>query len=276
MQYTWLAGSSKLAKFLNDFILYCRIPMGNKSWWAAGGSDIGRRRKVNEDAFLDGSKVGMWCVADGLGGHANGELASRMIVDYLARLNRAELFPLAPAQIDQCMHVVNAQLIALAASHPTGKTMSSTAAVLILGHAQVHCLWAGNCRIYRLRDEKLCQLSHDHNQVRKRRRRVTFSPQQAPSYPYTQAITRAIGINKNLKMEVVSSDLQANDIFLLCSDGLSSVVEDDEIAFILQTKGAKQATKKLIKTALAQKTRDNVTVIAVHYLASPEASVSAV
>ncbi|MFQ3235642.1 MAG: hypothetical protein ACI9C4_001204, partial [Paraglaciecola sp.] len=118
------------------------VYMDNKPWYAAGCKGIGRSRKINKDAFLDGSAVGMWCVANGLIGHAKGELASRMIVDYLTRLNCAELFPLSPAQIDQCLHVVNAQLVALAARELPGEIMGSTAAVLILGHAQAHFLWA--------------------------------------------------------------------------------------------------------------------------------------
>lgn len=250
--------------------------MGNKPWYAAGNTDIGRRRKINEDAFLDASAVGMWCVADGLGGHAKGELASRMIVDYLARLNRAELFPLSPAQIDQCLHVVNAQLVALAARQFPGKIIASTVAVLILGHAQAHCLWAGDSRVYRLRGQNLCQLSQDHNQVQEMVASGVLSPHQARYHPDAHKVTRAVGVSKNLEVEMVTSDLQANDIFLLCSDGLSSVVEDGEIAVILQTKGAAQATQELIQTALAHHTRDNVTVVAVHYLSESEALVSAV
>jgi serine/threonine protein phosphatase PrpC len=237
--------------------------MQKNDWVSAGTTDIGTVRKVNEDNLLDASPVGMWCVADGMGGHAKGDLASQMIVDYLGVLNRADLYPLSAEQIKERLQSVNERLMEISATEAGGSVIGSTVVVLIFDQFNAHCIWAGDSRIYRLRNNALQQLTRDHSQVEDMVQAGLLAPEDAESHPASNVVTRAVGANDELEIDVLSFPLQENDLFMLCSDGLNKVVSNQEMEDLLKTCPLEDAPKTLIDMALARQARDNVTVITV-------------
>jgi len=237
--------------------------MHNTDWTSSSTTDIGTVRKINEDNFLDAQQVAMWCVADGMGGHDKGDVASQMIVDYLECLAKPELFPLRVVQIKERLEAVNERLLAIADSMPESAVIGSTVVTLIFDKYDAHCIWAGDSRIYRLRDNQLKRLTRDHSQVEDMIDAGVLTPAEAETHPSANVITRAVGAAELLELDVASFSLKKDDIFLLCSDGLNKVMSDAEIADALRTYSLDTVADTLIKTALERKARDNVTVVVV-------------
>jgi serine/threonine protein phosphatase PrpC len=237
--------------------------MQKNDWVSAGTTDIGTVRKVNEDNLLDASAVGMWCVADGMGGHAKGDLASQMIVDYLGVLNRSELYPLSAEQIKERLQAVNERLLEISETEAHGGVIGSTVVVLIFDQHNAHCIWAGDSRIYRLRNNQLQQLTRDHSQVEEMVQAGLLAAEEAESHPASNVVTRAVGASDELEIDVMSFPLQEGDLFMLCSDGLNKVVSNAQIEDLLKICPLDDAPKTLIDMALERQARDNITVIAV-------------
>lgn len=235
-------------------------------WESAATTDIGTVRQVNEDDCLEAPLVGMWCVADGMGGHDKGDVASRMIVDYLNCLNTPDHYPITPGQIKERLQSVNSRLVDMAAQMPTPSVVGSTVVVLAFDDHHAHCVWAGDSRIYRLRQSQLTRLTRDHSQVEEMVQAGLLSEEDAESHPSANVITRAVGASDELELDVASFPLVIGDVFLLCSDGLNKVMNDDEIAASLRVCPINTLPDTLISTALERQARDNVTVVAVKYL----------
>jgi serine/threonine protein phosphatase PrpC len=239
--------------------------MLNNDWVSVAHTDIGTVRKVNEDDFLDAPQAGMWCVADGMGGHAKGDVASRMIVDHLDNLNAQTSLHPTPEQVKHSLLQVNNSLLELAMALPESAVIGSTVVVLLFDQQNAHCIWAGDSRIYRLRSGLLTRLTKDHSQVEEMVDAGILTAEQAETHPSANVITRAVGANDHLELDLNTFALQAGDIFLLCSDGLNKVMSDADIADMLRTCPLESVCETLIRTALNRNARDNVTVVAVRY-----------
>jgi len=225
-------------------------------WTCAARTDVGLVRSRNEDALLAQPQRGLWAVADGMGGHAFGDLASGAVVDALASLplpgTLEELVALARARLTE----VNDTLRAEASSRQVPVIGSTVAALLACGH-ELACLWAGDSRIYLLRQGRLQQLTRDHSRVEDLKARG--DPAAAAVSP--NMITRAVGAADSIEFEVTTLVAQDGDIFLLCSDGLSTPVEEGAILAALAPGDCTQACEQLLALALASGGRDNITVI---------------
>ncbi|MDN4502267.1 protein phosphatase 2C domain-containing protein [Alteromonadaceae bacterium BrNp21-10] len=239
--------------------------MLKQKWVSSARTDIGTVRKINEDDFLDASEVAMWCVADGMGGHQKGDVASRMICDYLKCLATPESYPITPTQVKERINQVNERLIALADTQPESSVIGSTVVVLVFDQQSAHCIWAGDSRIYRLRQNQLTRLTRDHSQVEELVEAGLLSAEDAESHPAANVITRAVGAHEELDLDVISVPLQQGDIFLLCSDGLNKVMNDNEIAEYLISHSLDALPELFIQTALERNARDNVTALTVKY-----------
>jgi serine/threonine protein phosphatase PrpC len=244
--------------------------MHEADWSSIGTTDIGTVRKVNEDNYLDAPEAGMWCVADGMGGHDKGDVASQMIVDYLEVLAKPEFYPLRVVQIKERLDAVNDRLIAIANEMPESSVIGSTVVILIFDEHDAHCIWAGDSRIYRMRDNQFIRLTRDHSQVEEMVEAGLLSADEAEKHPAANVITRAVGAAVTLDLEVASYPLKEGDKFLLCSDGLNKVMSDDEIANVLRMSSLDDVPDSLIKTSLERMARDNVTVVAVSNQTVPE------
>ncbi|NHN77128.1 serine/threonine-protein phosphatase [Azotobacter chroococcum] len=230
-------------------------------WRSAARSETGKVRACNEDAVLERPGAGLWAVADGMGGHAGGALASRLIVDRLADLALEGDLPTRLAQTRQCLQQANRQLF-LAASHAAGPTGSTLVALLAAGPRAV-CLWAGDSRCYLWRGGRLYQLSRDHSLERQLIDRQGLRPQQAARHPDAQALTRAVGIDERLVLDSLELETLPGDRFLLCSDGLHRSLKPVDLGTALDLPLATLAIERLFAQALAGPARDNLSAVVI-------------
>jgi serine/threonine protein phosphatase PrpC len=235
-------------------------------WRSAGATHAGRVRRVNEDAFVQRSDIGVWAVADGMGGHQAGDVASGMIVDAIEGLSYPRTLAASLDAIDDALGGVNRELVTLGEQSPRG-VMGSTAAVLALDRRGLGAfMWAGDSRVYRYREGRLDRLSTDHSQVEEYIAQGLITPEEAPSHPESNVITRALGSHPHEVLEADLCDVSAGDRFLLCSDGLMRHVPDLEIASMLAHGTARAACAELMACTLERGSVDNTTVIVVDVL----------
>lgn len=238
--------------------------VGQFVWHSAARSHIGTVRKVNEDSCLERPEIGLWVVADGMGGHHAGDLASQTVVASLRDLATPTSRETLLFDLQQNLLAVNEHLQRVAAGNPERGIIGTTVAILISYQHQAICVWVGDSRIYLCRGRQLRQLTRDHSQVEELVKLGLLDREEAESHPASNVITRAIGASDELKIDMVSGELHEQDIYLLCSDGLNKVVPEPEISEILQTQGCNEAVASLIDRALHYGARDNVTAVVVH------------
>jgi protein phosphatase len=225
-------------------------------WTSAARTDTGCVRQINEDALLDAPERGLWVVADGMGGHAVGDLASRMVIESLSAMNAHSAIADARAQLLD----VNARLRAEAARRQVSR-IGSTVVLLAARDGACGYLWAGDSRIYLLRRGRLVQLTRDHSHVEELKARGQLTAEEALNHPAQHLITRAVGALDTLDLDEDSVDLRDGDTFLLCSDGLSNEVSEAEIASELAEDDCELAAQRLLEIALSRGGRDNISVV---------------
>ena len=231
-------------------------------WTSAAATDVGLVRERNEDACLDLPDRGIWAVADGMGGHAVGDFASRAIIEALSAM------PL-PANLDTALDDARAALLAVnqalidEAARMKVRVIGSTVVTMLACARRCGCLWAGDSRLYLFRAGHLKQLTRDHSQVERLRARGLLTAEEARHHPAHNTITRAVGAATRLDLELLTLEIGDGDMFLLCSDGLSNEVEDAGIATVLAASAGDcaYAASALVQLALANGGRDNVSVV---------------
>jgi protein phosphatase len=209
-------------------------------------------RAVNEDACLVCPERGLWAVADGMGGHAIGELASRTVVAALDDLRPAGSLALLLEAARERLHAANRLLRTEAATRKV-PVIGSTVVVLAACGGECGYLWAGDSRLYLCRSGRLRLLTRDH--------RLAAAP--GPHGPLASAVTRAVGAVDALDLDTATVEAQDGDVLVLCSDGLSDAVSDPEIAAALVTGDCARAADALVDLALARGGRDNVSAVVV-------------
>jgi len=209
------------------------------------------------------TECGLWAVADGMGGHEAGDVASGKIRDALLKLPEAGGPDRLVEEAIAALGGVNRELLALAGSNDSERTIGSTVVGLVISGGRYRCFWAGDSRAYRVRGREIAQLSRDHSLVQSLVDAGMLEPAQAVDHPNASVITRAVGVAEELKIEVASGDAQPGDRFLLASDGLTRVVDDQELAAVLASSGPEEAADQLVETVLERGAPDNVTLIIV-------------
>jgi serine/threonine protein phosphatase PrpC len=227
----------------------------------AARSHVGRVRALNEDSFLARPELGLWAVADGMGGHAHGDHASRLIAERLAALTPAAEAPALLRAVERTLADCHAELRGYAGP---GALCGSTVVVLLIHGPHFALLWAGDSRAYRLRDGRLELLTQDHSWVREMIDAGRMAPETARLHPWRNRITRAVGIGPRLDLDAVQGPVAAGDLFLLCTDGLTNELEEAEIAATLTAHPIEEAGERLLALALGHGARDNVTFVLVH------------
>lgn len=230
-------------------------------WTSASCTHTGLVRPINEDACLARPERGLWVVADGMGGHTLGDLASRMIIDALDALPPHDNLEAAVAATRACLQTVNQQLREEAINR-NARIIGSTVVVLLACGRRCACLWAGDSRIYRYRHGQLAQLTRDHSQLEELR-----SSGQLTEYTLTlvarNLITRAVGAADTLDIDEETMEVDDGDIFLLCSDGLSNEVEEQTMRNALVAGDCQHASEALLELALQHGGNDNISVVVV-------------
>ncbi|HEX5258688.1 MAG TPA: protein phosphatase 2C domain-containing protein [Sphingomicrobium sp.] len=229
----------------------------------ASRTDVGLKRKINEDSVLAESGRGLWAVADGMGGHDAGEVASTMVTDALRCVPATDDVDQVAAKAIDALSEVNRELIALARSSERQQTIGTTVVGLAIASDSFRCFWLGDSRAYRFRDGGLSRLTRDHSLVQDLVDAGMLTPEQAETHENANLITRAVGVAETIEPEVVSGDAEPGDRFLLASDGLTRLVPDPELAGELRAARLDQAADRLMEMALARGAPDNVSLIIV-------------
>jgi protein phosphatase len=235
---------------------------------SAAETHRGMVREANEDAVLDNNRLGVWAVADGVGGADAGDHASEAVMQALARLPAAETGEGLCEQAQDALHWANRNLFDEASRVGSVRGMASTVVCLMIRAGRFFCVWAGDSRLYRLRASRLEQLSHDHTEVQALLDYGLLTAEEAKRHPRANAITRAVGAMDELELDRTEGDVEPDDVFLLCSDGLTKVVDDDEIALILAQMEPTRAVHRLVRMTLERGAPDNVSVVAVQAAAA--------
>ncbi|MBT2338077.1 MULTISPECIES: PP2C family protein-serine/threonine phosphatase [Pseudomonas] len=233
-----------------------------KAFKSASKSHVGMVRQVNEDACLDLPENGLWVVADGMGGHAAGDYVSSLIVDSLRSIAVGRSLDEYVAALQSDLLRVNAAVREETANR--GVTMmGSTVVVLATRDLRGMCLWAGDSRLYRLRDGVLESVSRDHSYVQDLQDSGLLSEAEARVHPRANIVTRAIGVEAQLNLALVELLLVPGDSYLLCSDGLNKTVEDEEIREVLSHDDPGEIASSLVSLGLMRGAPDNITVVVV-------------
>ena len=231
----------------------------------AAATDVGRMRKNNEDSYLSSKPVA--AVADGMGGHSAGEVASAIAIEELAALRGRGPWENETAATDDLKQAIlraNRRIREMAASDRKLNGMGTTLVALLEDGDMVHVANVGDSRGYLLRQGELSQVTVDHSLVQELVDDGRLSPEDAERHPQRSVITRALGIDPEVEFDLFTYKLQVGDRLLLCSDGLSDVVEPAQIRKVLLRVGnAHRAARELVTVANEQGGPDNITVIVV-------------
>lgn len=242
---------------------------GQFTFETGAGSHTGVVRDHNEDSYLAKAESGVWVVADGMGGHEAGDFASQAIVNGIASIGRPASAPDLQARFMERLTRAHGAIIDKS-RELGGATIGATLVALLAHDDLFACIWSGDSRIYLMRDGEYRQVTTDHTEVQELLNSGAITEEQAEHWPRKNVITRAIGVSQTPNTDETFGALQAGDVFLLCSDGLTEHVEDHEMADALTAHGPQDACDLLIETTLSRGARDNVTVIVVRCDARPQ------
>ena len=247
-----------------------------------GRTDRGRRRQINEDAYFCSEKEGLCIVADGMGGHSFGEIASKMAVealrDYINQKlvpvvhslgDAAHHFPLLSQHIQTAIDQANQQIQSFVKTEDSKHPMGSTVVLLFFWQEYVLVAHVGDSRAYVFRQGNLYRLTEDHTVLNRWLKMGQISQQEAEKYRWSsrsRLVTKALGTRPNIRADIALHRVYHNDLFLLCTDGLTDLLEDEEIAEVLEEAEGHLGggAKKLISMANARGGKDNITVILAH------------
>jgi serine/threonine protein phosphatase PrpC len=238
--------------------------LSSQHWRSAALTDKGNVRSHNEDSVLDLSASGLWVVADGMGGHNAGDVASRMIVEMLAGVVRRSPPSALLDDVEDRLQEVNSKLYADSLHNEAGMSGSTVVALLAF---ERHCLslWAGDSRAYRSRQGTFTQITRDHSEVQEMLDGGELTAENVESAAASNVITRAVGGSQDLVLDIELRELRNNDRYLLCSDGLYKELSEEDMARHVADNDPEGACRALLKQALRGTCNDNVSALVVQF-----------
>ncbi len=243
----------------------------------AGLTDVGRRRVVNEDSFFLDDELGLYIVADGMGGHAAGEIASKEAVDTVHGMVKRgfecvdkllggdespENFRKVMRLVESAAQAATYMVFAIAQNEPEQHGMGTTLSVLLLTEKYGFTAQVGDSRVYLVRDGYSTQLTEDHTLVAWQLKQGIITEDEAAVSPHKNVITRAVGSREYVQVDTHMFEIQTGDSFLICSDGLHGYLKDEEIPSVIDL-GPPTAVRKFIELANERGGRDNITAVIV-------------
>jgi len=233
-------------------------------------SDIGKVRKDNEDSFYVSEvddKINVYLIADGIGGQNHGKLASMMTIQNLVTYMRENFDKVTDKNelLDKAVKYTNTELVKFAHNYEDFSGMGSTLVALYLENGKGYITHAGDSRCYMIRNGFISQITVDNSYVEYLLQKGVISTEEAKNHPQKNLITKAIGMEEEIDIELDNIETNEGDIFLLCSDGLTSMLSDEIILHIIQKKKSnmQKCAEDLVKAAKANGGHDNITVILV-------------
>ena len=232
----------------------------NYSFDTATLTHPGKVRQVNEDSLYANAKRGVWVVADGMGGHRDGNIASAMITE-AARKMAEQGEP--NSRLAGHLAEVNRELLQISNGEES-KLVGSTVTALLADGGGYSCVWAGDSRCYLVRGGQIQQLSRDHTEAQEFVANGLISEEEARNWHRRNVITRAVGADDNLQLDQAQGSFAEGDCFILCSDGLTGHVTDAEILSSVTWAAPEPACASLVDLALERGGKDNISVIVIH------------
>lgn len=224
---------------------------------SAGLTDIGCRRNKNQDRFILNEKAKLFVVADGMGGHVAGEVAAQIATDTINQIFSVQMGSIDPAiHLIKAIEQANLNIYEHAMQNPSLKGMGTTMTALYFSYDTIYIAHVGDSRVYLVKEGMIWQLSQDHSLV---------SEQMVGgmAFPLRNVITRSVGYDREIEVDLYTKKIAPGDYYLLCTDGLYNFVRNKEIANILSTSSVESAAKRCIELANSRGGDDNITVLAV-------------
>ena len=229
-----------------------------------GLTDPGEVREGNEDAIRWNASAGWAVLADGMGGHMAGEVASAIAVETLEQFLDALISEAIPDEVlREAVSEANRRIHEQAASDIRCHNMGTTIVAMLVRDATLHCAHVGDSRLYRYRNGELLQLSHDHSLVQELVDEGMLSIEEAAESSHKNVITRALGLEATVEVDILQQPVQVGDCYLLCSDGLSDKISNEELAGYLAEEELEAITHTLVTEANRRGGEDNISVILV-------------
>lgn len=232
-------------------------------------TDTGNYRKVNEDAFYVSNETGLYLVADGVGGHNAGDLASKTAVETIRSRCQSDIQKVFDSNslgstLQQLLTEVNERILALAASDPARKGMATTLVLACLKGRTAYLANVGDSRAYLIRDHKISQITEDHTLVNDLIKGGVITREEALTHPERHKITRAMGAELTVEPDFHQVALYPEDVLILCTDGLyTEVSEDLMVKLAEQAETMDELARKLVDQAVRNEGKDNITVICI-------------
>jgi len=248
----------------------------NARLFVAGETNVGMKRNHNEDSFAVLEDDHLYIVADGMGGHASGEVASKMAIDTLREFFKAtSADPEAtwPYKMDKSrgyeenrlitgVKLANLRIFEAAQKDPKLRGMGTTIVAILVVDDGVLIGHVGDSRVYRVRDSKLEQLTEDHSLLNDYIKMKRLTEEEIANFPHKNVIVRALGMKESVQVDIVAEQPKIGDCYVLCSDGLSGMIRDDQIAHIVSTeRDLDRAVERLIDAANDEGGVDNISVV---------------
>lgn len=230
-------------------------------------TDTGKVRLENEDSFLVLPEIGVWAVADGMGGHEAGALASSIVVESLRKIAEPVSLTDLLTRCRERLALANRALLEVA-DERGGIVIGATVAAVLAFEGYYACVWCGDSRIYLVRQGKIRQVSRDHTEVAELLAEGVLTHEEAQTWPRRNVITRAVGVHHDLELEAAQGLLQKDDLFIICSDGLTTHVSDHEILRAAEGETPQRACDGLVALTNERGSFDNVTVVIARYAPS--------
>ncbi len=256
---------------------------------AVGQTDVGQRRDHNEDSYLVDEGLGLFIVADGMGGHAGGGTASRLAVDTIqqsvreAREREPELFEVVtgvdesplPDVLREAVEAACTRIFETAQGSPELAGMGTTVTAALVDGRTAFIAHGGDSRCYLLRGGRIYQVSEDHSLVNEQLKAGAISEEEARHSRFKNIITRSVGFEQQVQVDLMGVELEAGDILLVCCDGLSNLVDDAEMLHVVEEMPLDEAPTMLIELANERGGDDNITVVVIRVQEPTSPSVSA-
>ncbi|MCB0327438.1 MAG: Stp1/IreP family PP2C-type Ser/Thr phosphatase [Bdellovibrionales bacterium] len=254
---------------------------------SCGITDIGRKRQRNEDSYLVNDKLGLYIVADGMGGHAGGEFASKIAVTTVEEIIRGvdRIKSDVPDQtyldtpednidgeeqerLRDAISRAGNMIVRRAVEEPELKGMGTTATVMLVNDGNAYIAHVGDSRAYCIREGQLIQITEDHSLVHEQLKSGLITEEEAKTHQLKNIITRSVGVQEEVEVDTIVWKIMEGDYYIMCSDGLSNMVEDDQMLELVNGKELELSARELVDTANQKGGEDNITLILLKVLES--------
>ena len=229
-------------------------------------TDIGLKRKVNQDAYLRDDELGLYIVADGMGGHKGGEVASWLAVEGIRDFYKKNKEMSGSEVLDKGINICCQEIYNQSLQHEELSGMGTTVLASLLQNDTLYIGQVGDSRAYLLTGGCIWQITEDHSLLNEEIRSGRISPGQVAGYQFKNVITRSVGYESTVVVDIYTRKVKVNDIYLLCTDGLSGLVGESEMLSEIQSGGLDAGVKKLVALANERGGDDNITALACHVL----------